>query len=418
MKRFLMAISDGAFSGTGFSEQMRQILFGLAQTGQFDVSWQCLQHMGYPYELYDYVFPDLPHKGAKIKVYGTYGDPFHFGADAFLKNYRDVNPEMVLFMGDPRNIIPYLDYKTRLGFPFIFYATLDGVPIHPQWIEPLKHVNLLVAMTEWAAEEYYKVGFSPAWIHHGINTKWWKISPEEKRLIRRKYGISDDTVVFINWDIPQHRKRPDALLRCWKEFHPENKNAILILYTDWNLSSSLGWNLEDLIKQYEVPRQTIISPIELQGTPKFYDHAERPEMLKEIVCMGDVYPSTTSGEGWGMCGTEAMAMGIPVVITDYAASSEVHRKGSILVPCYEGRAGRFRLDDRRRSVEAGIVNEELFTQALDKLYKDKQFRQNLGLEALRWSRKFDFQKQIIPKWQQLLGGLNTDLIAAKELLNI
>ena len=420
MKRYLMAISDGPFSGTGFSEQMRHILFGLAQTGQFDISWQCLQHMGYPYELPDSIFPDIPHKGTSVKVYGTYGDPFHFGADAFLKNYRDINPEMVLFMGDPRNIMPYIGYKTKLGFPLIFYVTLDGLPIHPQWIDPLKYVNLLIAMTNWAAEEYYKVGFSPAWLHHGINSKWWKLDSNklEKYSVRHKYGIKDDTVVFVNWDIPQHRKRTDALLRCWKDFHPEKKNAVLILYTDWNLERSLGWNVEDLIKQYGVPRKTILSPTELQGTPKFYDSAERPERLKDFACMGDIYPSTTSGEGFGMCGLEAMAMGIPVIITDYAASSEVHKKGSILIPTYEGRTGRFRLDDRRRSVEAGIVDEAKFTAALQYLYENKEARLKLGEEALRWSRRFDFQKQIIPKWQSLLGGLNTDLITAKELLNI
>jgi glycosyltransferase involved in cell wall biosynthesis len=418
MKRFLMAISDGPFSGTGFSEQMRHILFGLAQTGQFEISWQCLQHMGYPYELCDNVFPDLPHKGSSIKVYGTYGDPYHFGADAFLKNYRDINPEMVLFMGDPKNIAPYIGYKVKLGFPLIMYCTLDGLPIHPSWIDTLDHVNLFVAMTEWAAEEYHKVGFSPAWIHHGINSDWWKVTSEEKYAIRKKYGIRDNTVVFVNWDIPQHRKRTDALLRCWKEFNPLSKNAVLILYTDWNLERSLGWNVEDLIKQYNVPRQTILSPVELQGNPKFYDCAERPERVKEIACMGDVYASATSGEGFGMCGLEAMAMKIPVIITDYAASSEVHKKGSILVPCYEGRAGRFRLDDRRRSVESGVVNEELLTQALNKLYSDKNLRDKLGEEALAWSSRFDFDKQIIKKWQGLLGPLNTDLIAAKELLNI
>jgi glycosyltransferase involved in cell wall biosynthesis len=413
-----MAISDGPFSGTGFSEQMRHILFGLARTGQFDISWQCLQQMGYPIIFPDSVFPDLPQKGASVKVYGTYGDPYHFGADAFLKNYRDINPEMVLFMGDPRNIIPYLDYKIKLGFPLIMYCTLDGLPIHPQWIDPLKHVNLLVAMTEWASEEYYKVGFHPAWIHHGVDCKWWKVDAPDKYSIRQKLGIPDDVVVFINWDIPQHRKRTDALLRCWKEFHPEKKNAVLVLYTDWNLERTLGWSIEDLIKQYNVPRNTILSPVELQGTPKFYDCAERPERLKEIACVGDIYASATSGEGFGLCGLEAMAMGIPAIITDYAASSEVHKKGSILVPCYEGRAGRFRLDDRRRSVEAGVVNEEKFTEAMNLLCQDRVLRQKLGLEALKWSHRFDFEKKIIPKWQSLLGGLNTDLIAAKELLNI
>jgi glycosyltransferase involved in cell wall biosynthesis len=418
MKRYIMAISDGPFTGTGFSEELRNILFRLAQTGQFEVSWQCLQHTGYAVDIPDSVYPDLPHKGAKVKIYGTHGDPYHFGADAFLKNYRDINPEMVLFMGDPKNLAPYADWKTKLGFPLIFYVTLDGLPIHPAMMQHLKYANLLVAMTEWAQKEYQKVGFNPAYIHHGINWKWWRVQKEEKIRLREEKGIPEDAVVFINWDVPQHRKRPDALLRAWRDFHPEDKKAILVLFTDWNLEGSLGYNVEGLIEQYKVPRNTIVGPLELQGAPKYWECAETIDHLKESVMIGDVYASATSGEGFGKCGLEAMGMGMPVIITDYAASHEVHQKGSILVPCYEGQAGRYRLDDRRRSVDAGVINEQLLTQAINELYKNARLRKRLGKEAREWSKEFDYATKIIPKWQSLLGALDTGLLAAKELLQI
>jgi len=63
-KEHLMAITDGPFSGTGFSEQMKHILFGLAQSGEYEVSWLSLQHFGYPIEIPDMMLPDIPHKGA------------------------------------------------------------------------------------------------------------------------------------------------------------------------------------------------------------------------------------------------------------------------------------------------------------------------------------------------------------------
>lgn len=417
-----MGIGDSPFAGTGFGEELRHVLFRLAQTGQFDISWQSLQHLGYPIDVPDTMFSDIPNRKGKVKVYGSHGDPLHFGADAFLKNYRDINPEMIFFMGDPRNVKPYINYKTRLGFPFVMYVTLDGTPIHPQWKEYLKYINLLVAMTEWAQKEYEKVGFNPAMIHHGVTCKWWKVNPEEKYSLRREHKIPDDAVVFVNWDVPQHRKRPDALLRCWKQFLRGNKDrqkrAILSLYCDWNLGGSMGFNIEGLIKQYKVPRQNIISPIQLQGAPKYWSSAETPDQLKKMVCMGDIMPSCTSGEGFGKTGLEAMTMGIPVIITDYSACSEVHQKGSILVPTYKGRAGRYRMDDRRRSVEAGIVDEKKFVDAMIYLYENEGERRKLGREARRWSKEFDYDKVIVPQWIHLLSSLDTDLIAAKELLNL
>lgn len=417
-----MVIGDSPFSGTGFGEELRHIFFRLAQDKDFDISWQSLQHVGYPITISDRVFSDIPNRGGKVKIYGTHGHPLYFGADAFLKNYRDINPEMVFFMGDPRNISQYIGYKQRLGFPFVMYCTLDGVPIHPAWQEYLKYVNLLVAMTEWAAKEYRKAGFSPAWIWHGVNWKWWHVKEREKIMIRRMHKIPDDAVVFVNWDIPQHRKRTDVLLRCWKEFMKRDKKrerkAILLLYTDWNLGHSLGWNIEALIKQYGVPRGNIIGPLQVQGTPKYWESAETPDKLKEKVCMGDIHVSSTGGEGFGKTGLEAMAMGMPSIITNYAASSEVHQKGSILVPTYEGRAGRYRMDDKRRSVDVGVVNEKKFLEAMEYLYEEENVRRALGKEARRWSHKFDYDKKIVPQWKKLLKSLDTDLIAAKELLNI
>ena len=754
-----MAIGDSPFSGTGFGEELRHVLLRIDQTGKFDVAWQSLQHLGFPITIHDTMFSDIPNRKGKVKIYGSHGDPMRFGADAFLKNYRDILPELVLFMGDPRNIKYYLDYKTRLGFPFAMYCydeetevltkegfkhfkdvtyndeiatlnkegyleyykpialqkyyyegmmyhwigksydllvtpehklyvrkpiiygvnhkfelreareiydwkeyefkkdamwlgkvigssiaipkvevkktkynnkgtfkpknyaefpmrewirfmawflsegcttdpkryvifiaqentknreeicktlevlnihygevdtgvgiyskqlwtylrqfgkshdkfipqyikdsspskikifletymkgdghkrgetwhsiftvssrmrddlmellvkigkasdyyernngyfiqiknvrltpiicqrknpprkamyrgyvydltvpnhtlfirrngktlwsgncTLDGTPIHPQWKEYLKYVNLLITMTKWAQEKYREVGLNPAMIHHGVNAKWWKVNPQEKYFIRQTHNIPDDAVVFVNWDIPQHRKRPDALLRCWKEVlkgsRDRQKRAVLLLYSDWNLGGSMGFNIEGLIKQYKIPRQNIVSPIQIQGAPKYWSGAETPERLKEIVCMGDIMPSTTSGEGFGKTGLEAMAMGMPVIITDYSACSEVHQKGSILVPTYRGRAGRYRMDDRRRSVDAGIVNEKKFVDAMIYLFENEKERRKLGNEARRWSKHFDYDKRIIPEWTRLLSSLDTDLIAAKELLSI
>lgn len=423
MKRHIMAIGDGPFSGTGFSEELRHVLFRLAQhKDKFDIHWQSLQHYGFPITISDTMFSDIPNRGGKIKLYGgTLGDLYQYGADIFPKNYREINPELVWFMGDPRNIKHYIPYKKQLGYPWLFYCTLDGTPIHPNWKEYLQFVNALVMMTEWAQDELIKAGFHPGFIWHGLNWKWWGVKEEEKLHIRRQYNIDDDVCVFINWDVPQHRKRTDALLRCWKDFIKRGKGkrkAILILYSDWHMAGSLGWNIDGLIEQYNIPKDNIIGPIQLQGSPKYWHMAETIDQLKKIVSMGDILTCTNSGEGFGKTKLEGLGMGIPVIVTDYAANSEVCQKGSILVPCYEGRAGRFRMDDRRRSVEAGVVNEEKFVDAMEYLYEDENERRRLGREARRWSKNFDYDTAIVPQWVDLLENLDTDLIAAKELLNL
>jgi len=418
LKMHIMVISDGPFSGTGFGEEIRNVFYRLVQTGQFEVTWFALTHQGFPVMIPDTAFPDLPQKGAEIRLIGTRGDPLNFGANVFPKHYLKYNPEVVFFMGDPRNIADYGMWKDKFHFPLYMYCTLDGLPIHPSWMDYLNKVNVLVAMTEWAQVEYVKVGLAPAAIHHGVNWSWWVNNPQLKTELRKKYKIPEDTVLYINWEVAQHRKRIDALLRSWKAMKPESKNAKLILFTDWNMDKSLGWNIEDLIKQYDVPRETILSPQELTGQPKWWEVPDAPDELLEIARLADVYVSTTSGEGFGKCLLEALSLGMPVVVTDYSAPSEVCKKGSILVPCYEGQAGRYRLDDRRRGVEGGVVNEEKFTEAMLHLYEHPDERKKLGEEAREWAREFDYDTKIIPLWIHLFNSVSPEVVLMKELLQL
>ena len=417
-----MIIGDGPKSGTGFGEELRNIFYRLVQTGLFKVTWFALSEQGYPIDLPDSVFPDLPHKGSKIKIICNRGDPFERGANVFPKHYYKYSPELIFFMGDPYNITSYVDepynLKQKMHFPFYMYCTLDGSPVNPDYIDILKKVNVLVCMTEWAQLEYVKAckDLRPAAIHHGVNWNWWSSNDQLKEELREKYKIPKGATLFINYDVNQHRKRLDALLRCWRDFHPETKNAYLLLYTDWNMEKKLGWNLENLIKEYNVPRQTIISPQQLTGMPKFWEVMESPETVREIARLGDIYVSCTSGEGFGKTGLEAMSLRMPVIITDYAASSEVHQKGSILVPCYEGRHGRFRHQDKVRGVEAGIVNEEKFTEAMLYLYNNKEERLMLGKEARRWAREFDYDTKIIPQWINLFNSITPEDIMLKEMV--
>jgi len=228
-------------------------------------------------------------------------------------------------------------------------------------------------------------------------------------------GIPEDCVLYINWEVNQHRKRLDALLRCWKAFKPESKNAKLLLYTDWNMEHKLGWNIEDLIEQYNVPRDTIYSPTDLFKIPKYWEVSETSDELRRVARLGDIYISTTSGEGFGKCALEALSLGMPVIITNYSACPEVCVKGSILIPCYEGQAGKYRHDDRRRSVAGGIVNEEKFTEAMLYLYNNPKERESLGKVGRKWAKEFDYDTKIIPQWIELFESINLEEIMLAEL---
>jgi glycosyltransferase involved in cell wall biosynthesis len=426
MKTKLMVVSDSIQAGTGYSEEMKNISLRLSQTGEYEITYVGYQHLGHPLKIEDTQFDDVPNRNGYVTMVSGTGPPEAYGAYGILRNYDDYTPDMVLAIGDPKNFEPLGVVKKQLGFPLIGYVTLDGTPVHPDFQEGFNSMNVPVTMTEWALDEYHKAGMFPhsvgAFIHHGVDWNWLSPSKTLKKRYRNKYlskfGVNDDTVIFIDWNSNQFRKRTDALLEMWRDFHPERKNAKLFLYCDWDMStgsSAMGWNLETLIKQLDVPRHTVLSPRDVYGKNRFWEQANSPQFHKELCMLGDVYVSATSGEGFGKCFLEAMSLGIPPIYPEYAALTEVCKKGGIPIPLYKGQAGYYRGRDTERKVKAGIVNQELFIDAMTRLYDHKQEREELGKQARMWAKNFDYDDQIIPAWRDMLGRINPDVIMAEEV---
>jgi len=415
MKTKLMVCSDVIHAGTGFSEELRNVLFRLVQTGEYEVYWIGLQHIGYDMNYSDLMWSDLRHTGATIKMVSGRGPPELYGIRGFKRNFHRFAPDLFLMMGDPQHFGPYVKAKEMVPYPLMAYTTLDGLPIHPSWREIFVGVNVTLAMTEWAMLEFQKAGIPTAgYIHHGVNWQWMVSNKIEKYKVRRSFEIPDDVTLFMSWDANQFRKRYDVLLECWKKFHPESKKALLFLYTDSDCF--LGWKMEDLIEQIGVPRHTVLLPEDVYGRRKYFEQAEPMEFHRMICQMGDVYVSATGGEGFGKCPVEAFSLGMPAVITDYSACSEVCEKGSILVPTYEGDVGRFRYHDKIKKVQMGLVNQEKFVEALLRLYDNPEERKELGAQAREWAKTFDYDTQIIPGWLDILSRINPDVMLAEMIL--
>lgn len=416
----IMVVTDSPLSGTGFGEEMRHIAFRLAQRGH-KIYYVGLGYSGFPIYLYDKMFPDIPNKGARIKLLSQGLEPTTlYGASGVWFYYEQYYPDIVLFLGDPRCIVPFKRPHEILGFPLYFYATLDGLPVPPQFKKIFEIPDINITITEWAMKEYTKVGIPiHAYIHHGINWRYWQLTQKQKMLLRQKYGIKQNEVVFISWDNNQHRKRMDALLRCWKQFISKVKRgAILILYTDWNCE--LGWDIEHLIKTYKIPRETVLSPKDLVHHEKVWAVLpEEPRIHREIAALGDIYVSTTSGEGFGKCLLEAMALGQVVIAPDYSAVPEVLGKNDSHGPygCLVPIKGRFRWHDKVRSVEGGLVDEQKFVDEMIYFYSNPSVRQHVGSQARKWAKNFDYKK-IVDGWEQVLRRVNPDLILASRLLNM
>jgi glycosyltransferase involved in cell wall biosynthesis len=408
----IMTVCDNLHAGTGFSEELRNIMYRLVQSNEYEVYWVGLQHAGYPFDVPDTAFPDLKPTGATIKQLGGVGGS-DLGFEVFTKHYSRFNPDMVFIIGDPHHFYPYIRYKSKEAFTLVAYSTLDGLPLVPSWKEIFDGVDVPLCMTEWANKEFQAEGFKMGgYIHHGVNWNQMTTNPDAKIKLKRSLGLDPDCIIFGNWDTNQFRKRDDALLRAWKKCRPETKNMKLFLNKDTNCR--LGSNLHNLVAQYKIPRETVIFPEDLNPKKerKFFDVSDDPIQHKRMLDLFDVYVSATGGEGFGKCSLEALSLNMPVIITDYAASTEVCAKGSILVP----KVGTYRVMDQYKSVDLALIDEDKLAEQIVYLYNNPAERKELGLIAREWAAEFDYDTKVAPAWLDVLDRVNPDVVLANQLL--
>jgi len=408
----IVTICDDIFAETGFSNEMKNILFRFAALPEYEVHWLSLQQVGYSRVIPDSAIEDIPTRGAKIISHGLVTDSDRNGL--LLKRLYEISPDIMFNVGDPHHFVEPINMKKIFPFFFIGYTTLDGLPIPPSWRPIFENIDFPICMTEWANYEFLKAGFKMGgYVHHGVNWEWWQTTEEERLRAKKRYGL-EDYVIFGNWDSNQFRKQDSLLLRAWAKTNPESKKMKLFLCKDSNCR--LGNNLEQLIEQYGIPRETVILPEDISptNTKKFFDAAEPPSKHREECRLFDVYVSATAGEGFGKCALEAHALGIPVIIGDHTACSEVSEKGSILIPV----KSYYRPRDSVKGVDLSIIDEDKLAEAIVYLYNNKEERRELGAIGREFAKQFDYDEVIFPAWKEMFKRFNPDTVIANELLRL
>jgi glycosyltransferase involved in cell wall biosynthesis len=179
-----------------------------------------------------------------------------------------------------------------------------------------------------------------------------------KEETRKKYHFSrsDEVIVYLG---QIHRvKGLDLLVKAFSRMMKENPKAKLLI-----IGPDSGYlpTLKDLIKRKKIPRNKIVFTGLLDGKEKF-----------SLLASGDIFVYPSYSEGFAVAILEAMAAGLPVLITDKCYFPEV-AKG-----------------------KAGLVvhpEEQEIHEALLELLSDSQLRKKMGAN----SKKLIQQKFVWPK---------------------
>ncbi len=126
----------------------------------------------------------------------------------------------------------------------------------------------------------------------------------EAALLRNKFGIAEDAIIFLFVGKLEIKKQPDILIKVFSEI-VSNKNAYLLIVGSGELEAELKSNYENVenIKFLGFQNQ--------QAMPAIYNS-----------CDVFILPSKGPNETWGLAINEAMAAGKAIICTDRCGAAK------------------------------------------------------------------------------------------------
>lgn len=248
--------------------------------------------------------------------YNIIPTPHHdrFGESVISSYIRFEKPDILFTLGDPwmLEFIPHME--ERGAVTWVSYFPLDGAPVPLNWHKWIMAADVPVVFSKYAYELIRSTlpnARAPLFIPHGVDTEVFR--PLNKPQIKEEYGVSDKFVVGTVAR-NQPRKNLPALIKAFSIFAAGKEDTLLYMHTQVR---DVGWNIDELVARFNLEDKAFTTT----GFDAFKGVSDSE--LVEVYNTFDIFVLPTMAEGFGLPILEAQSCGVPVLVTDYSACSEL-----------------------------------------------------------------------------------------------
>lgn len=283
---------------------------------------------------YDVQAVSLTYDGLLPPSYDGAPLPYWVGALAQKSNWLESaiavihaqQPDIIMVIQDA----PYADAIrsapldwSRHGF--IMLTPVDGVPIHPRWVDLMKNADAALSISRFGVDAYRKAGAHVMLCRPGVDANtFFRLPDEARRDIRARLGIADSAFVVGTAAQNQGRKAVSLMLQAFFRFAADKPDARYLL--DMEAQSPAGWDLPALCQQYGYDTSKLIfrNDAARMGVP----------LLRDRMNVMDAHMVIAHREGYGLPLVEAMACGTVSMALDYCSGAEIcgDGKGVLIQP--------------------------------------------------------------------------------------
>lgn len=373
-------LSDGGCT-TGFGRVTHSIGERLVRDYGHEIHVLAVNHRGDSY-------PGLldPTKPTPLHLYSpTQLDPKdQYGMGRMIEMLGRVEPDVIVSVNDAQVLLMMLflnrldPERVLLGYrPIIAYIPCDGLNLPGAW-RILELATNVVAMSQWGQSQYP----TSKLVYHGVDTDdFWPVSQQRpikianmtlrsKADCKRALGMDADSFVVGRVDTNSGRKDYAATWKALVPFMKRHSDVVAHFHCNRQPGSSLGVDLDNLFSRDEDVAANRFHFPEMRSTFKGWPQ----EHMNALYNAFDVFISTSHGEGFGLTLAEAAACGVPIIAQNVSAIPEVVGPGGILLEPVG-------LCTVPSGEDQWLPNVELFTEALERLYKSRGMRRDLGAQG-------------------------------------
>lgn len=271
-------------------------------------------------------------------------------------------PDWEFFLNLPR--------AKRLGLPVVFEMVLldadDPLAIRRQRfgafkLRRLRHADRLVGITEAFGPRVEAAGLDPSrfrCVHMSVDVERYRpADPTRRRALRARFGLPAEARVVVSVGALMPRKGFDRLLAAWARLRPEPGRDLLWIVGP--RAEAEGLRPQYLAHVEALARQA--ADAGLEGCVRF---AGRLDEVHDAMAAADVFAFLSRREGFGTVTVEAMACGLPVLVSPL-----------------DGIAREILADGREGLVADAPDDPEAVAAALRELLDDPGRRARLGAAA-------------------------------------
>lgn len=324
------------------------------------------------------------HHQPKRHEYSYFIYPLGKGTNHEAREFKDIlsdfKPDVLLSIGDIWNFTKVVDviynYKEKNDLKWVLWLTVDGENWHPAWKRTLNLANEVCVFSEFGRKEVRRlIDFDPEVIYPGVDKSTFrKIDVDFKAKNKELPFDIKNTFIVLNINQNTDRKNIPLTLESFAEFAKDKEDVFLMLVT--NPDDPYGFDLWNMIENLNLKRKVAIT--KEAGPSK----GMTDEKLNLLYNLSSVSVNTSIGEGLSLPALEAMAVGLPVIATDYAAISELIDEG-----------GGFKLDIAAylwgyNGIRRAIASKDDLIKKLTILYNDYKADKSLKTSISEKSAKF------------------------------